>query len=925
MTKIKKTFCAILSAVFAAVIAVPAPSTALAAENSFCAEYGSPVSESDTADSGEINCGGAYKNSEISEAEINQTKEEEAVGAYKTNLWNCTVKYPDSMVYTGSEVVPKNLAVECRDKILTEGEDFTIEYSDNINAGTAKMTITGIGSYTGTAEFDYTISKKSVSALTIALKNNTFIYDGKAHYAGVTVKLGKTLLTEGEDYILSYSDNVKIGTATVTITGIGNFTGKVNRAFTIGRTKLFSDCTFTLGATKYDYSGSAKKPAVTVKDGSKTLTSGVDYLLTYSDNTDAGTATVTLKGRGIYSGTVYKTFSILPKKLDSSAVMLESSRLEHDGENKIAVSVYDGSKPLTSGTDYTVSYSNNRFVGSTAWAEVEFKGNYSGKITKAYRIVEKPISRCSISFNTKIAELGRESDIKPSITNGNLTLEEGRDYKVEYNAGNVGLGYIYIQGLGNYSEVYRAIINIAPIDINKADISVSTASNYLYDNGVVGKLVSVKYEGEKLNINKDYTVALEHRDNGTACYTVKGKGRFGGEYQGEYKESADYESYAKNCFVWGRDNWSFDNSSFNFVNSYSVNSAVKKSLMKDFSMNDSDKAAVNTNILNEEAFRGSCFGMSVSSILVKLGAIDIKKYSGCDSLCEIEPYNNGTDICNFVQSSYMGTRFAELTREASKCGEDLSKLKKSSFSQSEYIKKLEAELKQNDTVVSLIFRIEHSGGNSMSHAVVAYGIEDYDYSHTFADGMTKSYDKRILVYDPNHGQLNTVYDKSCFYYNSADGSWICPEWTPEKGNTFCYWNSESGKSVSTGSLSSIVKYYSLTCTCDLMTGAIYDYLTTEKSEGKVGKNETLTDETDKNEIKWVQKEDIPDYKLKSTNPGDANLDSKVDINDATLIQNYLADLAELSEIQLLAADANQDGEVKIDDAVAIQFKIAELV
>jgi len=84
-----------------------------------------------------------------------------------------------------------------------------------------------------------------------------------------------------------------------------------NIAFQFIRTPtIISTCSVTLSATTYTYNGSAKVPTVTVKDGTTTLTNGTDYTVSYSDNTNAGTATVTISGIGNYSGLLSKNFTI---------------------------------------------------------------------------------------------------------------------------------------------------------------------------------------------------------------------------------------------------------------------------------------------------------------------------------------------------------------------------------------------------------------------------------------------------------------------------------------------------------------------------------------------------------------------------------------------------------------------------------------
>ncbi len=842
---------------------------------------------------------------------------EEAVGAARTNLWNCTVSYSGSFIYTGSEIVPSYISVAHKGKELTEGKDYTLSFSDNINAGIAKMTILGIGSYTGTAERKYMISPKNVSSLSVKLKNNTFIYDGKPHCAGVTVKHGKTELTEGEDYTLVYSDNVKIGNATVTVVGKGNYSGEISKTYVIGRLKSLSDCSFTLGASSYTYNGAEKKPAVTVKDGSKPLTNGVDYTVTYFDNTNAGTATVSVKGRGIYSGTVSKSFSIAPKQLYSGAVSLKETRFEYDGTNTPEVVVRDGTLVLENGTDYTVSYSNNKNSGAVACATVVFKGNYYGKLYKSYEIVEKPIEKCSFDFLTKTAELGKANEIKPIVKNGSIILKEGTDYRLSYSPDNAaGIGYIYVQGIGNYTGIYKTDIKIASANIRDANVSVNKASACLYADGIIRSLIIVRYSGETLVYNKDYRLSFK-TSGSSVTVTVQGIGSYSGSYTFSYYESLNDKNIGER-FVWGKDNWSFDNSRLAFSTNQ-VDEGIKRTLMSEFKMDTADKAAVNNFLDAGEGFRGSCYGMTVSSILSKLGYLNYTPY-------EISHNDNGTDICNFVQSIYTGTRFSELTRQSTLSGYALKKVEDKPYSQIDYINKLELALRSNNTVVSLIYRIEFDDSDvNMSHCVVAYGVESYVYTYRFKDGRTKTYNKRILVYDPNFGECNTITDIACIYFNSKDGSWICPEWTDRTygGKAIsCYWNSDMGSCLDKGSLSSIIKYHSISCTEDLMSGYKYDYVIPDSREAGVGSNET-SEKTQA--FMWAQKPEGSELDSRFVSMGDVDFDGRITIDDATLIQTHLCELTTLSLRQLRAADLDKDGIVTVSDAAMLQLYLAELI
>ncbi|EXM40143.1 hypothetical protein RASY3_06655, partial [Ruminococcus albus SY3] len=158
-----------------------------------------------------------------------------------------------------------------------------------------------------------------ITADAVTLSASSYVYDGTAKQPSVTVKVGSKTLTKGTDYTAVYSDNTAAGTAYVTIRGMGAYTGSVTKIFTINK-KSISNLTMNLSQTSYTYDGTAKKPKVTVKDGSRTLVSGTDYSVSYSNNTNAGTASVTVTGKGNYTGTASLSFRIV-KKGESNTIV----------------------------------------------------------------------------------------------------------------------------------------------------------------------------------------------------------------------------------------------------------------------------------------------------------------------------------------------------------------------------------------------------------------------------------------------------------------------------------------------------------------------------------------------------------------------------------------------------------------------------
>ena len=151
----------------------------------------------------------------------------------RANISSCTVTLSDeSLTYTGSSLRP-TATVKSEDKELTLNQDYYVSYRNNWDAGTASAILTGTGNYTGSVTKDFTIKPLDSSRYSASLSQYSYTSDGTEKCPDVTVTYGDKTLAAGTDFTVSYKDNVKEGTATVTITGSGNYTGIINTIFTI--------------------------------------------------------------------------------------------------------------------------------------------------------------------------------------------------------------------------------------------------------------------------------------------------------------------------------------------------------------------------------------------------------------------------------------------------------------------------------------------------------------------------------------------------------------------------------------------------------------------------------------------------------------------------------------------------------------------
>ncbi len=280
------------------------------------------------------------------------------------DISDATVSSISDQLYTGEAIKP-GITVTYGNATLKKGTDYTLSYSDNVDVGTATITITGKGKYTGSKTVTFTITDEqtSIKTATVSLSYTSKTYSGKALKPTPTVTINGVELTKGTDYSVSYSNNTNVGTATVTIKGKGLYTGTTTKTFKITARKI-SSATATLSYTKKAYTGSKLKPSVTLTYNDVTLTKNTDYTVSYSNNTKLGKATVTITGKGNFTGTKTKYFYIIPK-----AVKITSTT---SAKNYINV-YYSAAASGTTG--YQIAY---RKKGTTKWYYTGCSSKYTG-------------------------------------------------------------------------------------------------------------------------------------------------------------------------------------------------------------------------------------------------------------------------------------------------------------------------------------------------------------------------------------------------------------------------------------------------------------------------------------------------------------------------------------------------------------------
>lgn len=234
---------------------------------------------------------------------------EETYSKLNRSVANASVADLGAYVYNGTAVEPE-VSVLLNGIYLQPGIDYRAVYSSNTKAGTAKVTITGIGNYTGTKVKNFTIQRKSLTTAAVGKLKSSYTYTGKKINPALTVKLGEKVLVKNRDYTVTFRNNKKVGKAVVVIKGIGSYSGTISDNFKIKK-KSVKKAVVSNVAKAYARTGKRIKPAVKVKAGGVVLKKKRDYTVSYSNNVAKGKAVITIKGKGNYSGTKKVTFKIV--------------------------------------------------------------------------------------------------------------------------------------------------------------------------------------------------------------------------------------------------------------------------------------------------------------------------------------------------------------------------------------------------------------------------------------------------------------------------------------------------------------------------------------------------------------------------------------------------------------------------------------
>ena len=376
----------------------------------------------------------------------------------------------DYLIYNGKE---QNISVTVKDgrKKLSAKKDYTqtityvpdaaaqgTEVQKAKEAGLYNIKIAMKGNYDGEVTIPCKVmtDKELLTKAKITLPSSALDYkDGEAvtfDPSQILVKLGsKVVPQKAEDgttdnYTISYRNNTEVGTASVVIQGIetGKYVGSCTKTFAIKGTP-FSKKTIEISGlqTKLPYTGKAlyQNPVLKDKQSGSTLEKNVDYKITYTNNRNAGKATMLLTGINKYSGEIKQTFTI--DKVTLTAELLQQNALTVK-QNRAGVTpdvalVYEG-RTLVNGADYKLTYTNNKNTTTDvkkAYISIAGIGNFKGSLKNAVTLTIEPKSWDSQELTVEVPDLKYKAntrEYKPNavVYDNGAKLVKNKDYTIEY-------------------------------------------------------------------------------------------------------------------------------------------------------------------------------------------------------------------------------------------------------------------------------------------------------------------------------------------------------------------------------------------------------------------------------------------------------------------------------------------------------------
>lgn len=437
---------------------------------------------------------------------------------------------------------------------LVAGTDYVLplNYANNINAGTAEVYAVGKGDFTGNSQkqtFEISPVQMTESNTTVTMRpDGQTPYTGEAIKPVVTVLVSGTRLTEDKDFTVECSNNLNVGTATVTITGKGNYTtgsSPIVKNFEIVQRDM-KDVTVKVDSP-IQFTGNPIYPEPVLTYNGKTLAKGVDYEVSnddYSNNIYVGQASVKVRGIGNFTGEKSTNFTISKRDISSGTLTVQDRKMGYDFTNGDPADAryyeYTGQEvkpqleitfnadgmvnvPLEEGADkdYTLVFSKNKEIGTAQIRIVPtMTGNYTGSKTLEFTIKGNLSDYGKDGFTeVEIPEqIYTSKEIVPQdtkVTFAGKQLVLGKDFEIECtdNITASDRAQAVIRGIGQYfDQTVPILFTIRPLDLEKDDLTKNNYvlgnvnDTYVYSGLQIRPQPNITHNGTALTYDQEYYV-----------------------------------------------------------------------------------------------------------------------------------------------------------------------------------------------------------------------------------------------------------------------------------------------------------------------------------------------------------------------------------------------------------------------------------
>lgn len=412
--------------------------------------------------------------------------------------------------FSGSEIYQENLNIYTtinKQRIdLIENEDYELSYDNNIDAGTASVTIKGINGYFGS------ITKKfKINGVNFSEKDGVIVYgflqnrpySGEEVLQNITVKYKGEQLVLNQDYVVNYSNNINASKnkAILNIVGAGKYIGTIKKTFSIDSINIETLTIDSIEAQQYSKNGAT--PLVNIHDiNGNALQLGIDYTLSYEKNKSVSSIknipALTIKCKGNYVGSKKITFEINQTDIENCSINADDVIFKDKAGNfKTKITISDNGSALKAKTDYEDNFiyryaeavvladgqvkaegsivDDNDIVpvNSLLSVSVSGKGYYTGQIVGTFRIIENSISSGKVSisnqyYNGKEIRLSKK-DIDITIGKNKLSTN---DFEIVSYSNNInpGKASVVIKGIGKYGGMKTANFTIVSKNMNSSII-----------------------------------------------------------------------------------------------------------------------------------------------------------------------------------------------------------------------------------------------------------------------------------------------------------------------------------------------------------------------------------------------------------------------------------------------------------------------